>query len=404
MSMLSVDEALERILSSVMPTGTETVPIAEAGNRILAEPVIARLNQPPFDCSAMDGYALIAPEPVTYPFTAEIIGESAAGMHFTGTLHPGQAVRIFTGAPLPDGADTVVIQENTARTGNQVTILDGVSKGRHIRRAGLDFTMGEMLVETGTRLDARHLALTAASGNATVTVAKRPRIAILATGNELVLPGTPPGPDQIIASNNYAIGAIVRSAGGIADDQGILPDNLDMITTAIDAAIARGSDIIVTSGGASVGDHDYVAAALKANQVEIGFWKIAMRPGKPLMYGRKTISGRVVHFLGLPGNPVSSFICSLVFLRPLIATLTGLKQTVTPQPAILGVDMPTNGERRDFVRVKLESDATGGLVATPFPVQDSSMLTALARSDAILIRRENAPAARAGDDCEIVPL
>lgn len=404
MSLISVDEALERILSSAVPTGTETVTLSEAGGRIVASPVIAQLHQPPFDCSAMDGYALIAPNAVTYPLELKVIGESAAGKRFTGQILPDQAVRIFTGAPLPEGADTIVIQENTAREGDRVTILDGVNKGRHIRRAGLDFTTGDQIIAKGRTLDARLLALAAASGNASIEVFKQPRVVVLATGNELVAPGTIPGADQIIASNNYGISETVRCAGGIAVDKGILPDNLDIIQNAISDALTSGADIIVTSGGASVGDHDYVQAALKANNVEIGFWKIAMRPGKPLMYGRKTVDGKVVHILGLPGNPVSSFVGSLLFLRPLIAALAGLPHDTNLREAKLGAVLPANGSRRDFIRASLESDASNNLIATPYPVQDSSMLTALAQSDALLIRNENAPAAEIGEPCQIILL
>ncbi|MFD1197113.1 gephyrin-like molybdotransferase Glp [Brucella gallinifaecis] len=404
MSLLPVDEALARILNSVQPHGTENLSLSEAGGRVVAEAVQAKLQQPPFDCSAMDGYALIAPEKINYPLEFNVIGESAAGKRFEGRLKQGQAVRIFTGAPMPTDADSIVIQEDTERCGEKLTIHQGLDKGRHIRRAGLDFAPGDIVVPVGRSLDAPALSLAAASGNATICVFRQPRIAILATGDELVPPGTIPGPDQIVASNSVGIAEIIRRAGGTPEDLGIIVDDAAKIETAISDAFADNIDILVTIGGASVGDRDFVHDALLNCGVDLDFWKIAMRPGKPLMYGRKTVSGKTVHVIGLPGNPVSSLVCSLVFLRPLVAKLSGTELSADIRPAKLGTALKSNDHRRDYIRATVIQAPDCTLIATPFSVQDSSMLTALVRSQALLIRNENAPAAKAGESCKVLIL
>ncbi|MCL7998261.1 molybdopterin molybdotransferase MoeA [Brucella sp. 21LCYQ03] len=404
MSLLPVDDALNRILGSATTGGFEQVSLGSAGGRILAVPVKASLLQPPFNCSAMDGYALIAPENIEYPINLTIIGESAAGKRFEGKLSEGQAVRIFTGAPMPEGADCIVIQEDTERSGDKLTIKQGIDTTRHIRRAGLDFAPGDTVLPAGRKLDAPALSLTAASGNTTIQVFKKPRIAILATGDELVSPGMVPGPDQIVASNSMGIAEIVRGAGGTPEDIGIIVDDLEKIESAISRVLDDGIDILVTIGGASVGDRDFVHSALKSCGVDLDFWKIAMRPGKPLMYGRKTVSGKTVHVIGLPGNPVSSIVCSLLFLRPLVAKLSGGELTADIRPARLGKAVQANDHRRDYIRATIDRAGDGTLIATPFPLQDSSMLSALASSDALLIRAENAPAAAIGEACTILML
>ncbi|EEZ33055.1 molybdenum cofactor synthesis [Brucella sp. NF 2653] len=404
MPLLPVDEALAYILNSAAPRGTEEVSLADAGGRVTASDITAQLLQPPFDCSAMDGYALIAPEEITYPLELTVIGESAAGKRFEGTLRKGEAIRIFTGAPMPENADSIIIQEHTEREGNRLIILHGLDKGRHIRRAGLDFAPGKVVVPAGRELDAPALSLAAASGHARLPVFTRPRVAILATGDELVPPGAIPGPDQIVASNSVGIAEITRRAGGTPEDLGIIADDPARIEKAISDALEDGIDMLVTIGGASVGDRDFVHGALRNCGVALDFWKIAMRPGKPLMYGRKTVNGRTVHILGLPGNPVSSLVCSLLFLRPLVAKLSGLTLKADIRAARLGVAMRANDHRRDFIRVTVESEPDGTLVATPFPMQDSSMLSALVCSDALLIREENAPEALPGDPCRILML
>lgn len=404
MSLLPIDEALARILNNAEPHGTETLSLSEAGGRVVAEPVQAKLKQPPFDCSAMDGYALMAPQNINYPLEFSIIGESAAGKRFEGQLKQGEAVRIFTGAPMPVGADSIVIQEDTERSGDKLTIRQGLDKGRHIRHAGLDFTPGDTILPSGRELDAPALSLAAASGNAMISVFKQPRIAILATGDELVPPSTIPGADQIVASNSIGVAEIVRRTGGKPEDMGIISDDPAKIESAISQVLDDGVDILVTIGGASVGDRDFVHSALKNCGVDLDFWKIAMRPGKPLMYGHKTVSGKTVHVIGLPGNPVSSLVCSLVFLRPLITKLSGRHLTADFRPARLGKPMNANDHRRDYVRATVKRAADGTLTATPYPLQDSSMLSALVASDALLIREENAPAAATGDACTIMML
>ncbi|MFQ0814715.1 molybdenum cofactor biosynthesis protein MoaA [Brucella anthropi] len=404
MSLLPVDEALARILKSAEPHGNEQVALSDAGGRVVATPLVAHFLQPPFDGSAMDGYALIAPANISYPVQFEIIGESAAGNRFEGELGVGQAVRIFTGAPLPKGTNTIVIQEHTERSGNQLTVQAGIEPGRHIRRAGLDFSPGNVVIPRGRTLDAAALSLAAASGNAKIDVFRRPKVAIIATGDELVAPGETPGKDQIVASNSVGIAEIVRRAGGQPQDRGIIPDNPVTIEQAIADTLQSGIDILVTIGGASVGDRDFVHGALQKLSVDLDFWKIAMRPGKPLMYGRTRVNGKTVHIIGLPGNPVSSLVCSLVFLRPLVAKLAGTDLAADIRPAKLGTVLPANDHRRDYIRATIESTPNGTLIAKPFPMQDSSMLSALVGSKALLIREENAPAAAIGDDCRVLML
>ena len=404
MSLLPVDEALARILKSAEPHGSERVALSDAGGRVVASPVRAHLLQPPFDGSAMDGYALIAPEHISYPVEFDIIGESAAGNRFEGELRTGQAVRIFTGAPLPKGADTIVIQEHTERSGNRLTVREGIEPERHIRRAGLDFSPGNIVIPTGRELDAPALSLAAASGNAEIDVFTKPKVAIIATGDELVPPGKTPGKDQIVASNTVGIAEIIRRAGGCPEDKGIIPDDPDKIEQAIADSLQNGTDILVTIGGASVGDRDFVHGALQKLGVDLDFWKIAMRPGKPLMYGRTNVNGKIVHIIGLPGNPVSSLVCSIVFLRPLVARLAGISLDSEIRPAKLGTPLPANDHRRDYIRATIESTPNGTLIAKPFPVQDSSMLSALVSSKALLIRDENAPEATIGDDCRVLML
>lgn len=404
MSLLPLEQALALILKDAAASQFEEVGLLQAGGRIVASDVIARFQQPPFDCSAMDGYALIAPSTLSYPLHFDIIGESAAGNRFDGAVGTGQAVRIFTGAPMPAGADTVVIQEDCQRDGNQLTVNGGLTHGRHIRRAGLDFAIGDVLVKTGRQLDAASIALAASGGHARLKVFRQPRVAIIATGDELVPPGTVPGRDQIVASNSVGVAEVVRSAGGQAEDQGIIADNLAAIEAAINQVIDGGADVVITIGGASVGDRDYAFQALENCGVALGFWKIAMRPGKPLMYGQKRVGDRIVHVLGLPGNPVSSLVCARLFLKPLVTRLAGSSASEDIRVVALGADMRANDFRRDFVRAQLQPDEQNQLVATPLLLQDSSMLTALSRADALIIREENAPAAKAGDMIRILVL
>ena len=401
MALLPVSEALARLLEGTAPLAVEVVPIRAAAGRVLAAPLLARRMQPPFPASAMDGYAVRATDIADIPAPLAVIGEAAAGHAFAGTVGPGQAVRIFTGAPVPDGADTILIQEDaTPLDATHIEAREATAAGRHIRAAGLDFASGDELLEAGRVLDAAALSLAAAANNPELSVVRRPRVAILATGDELVSPGETPGPDQIIASNNYGIAALAIESGGEPIDLGIAHDTLDDITRAVDTAVSAGADILVTLGGVSVGDHDLVRKALNDRGMSLDFWKIALRPGKPLMYGRL---GNL-RVLGLPGNPVSSIVCGHLFLKPLVGALAGRKIVHDVREARLGADMKENDQRQDYVRAMVASDGEGNLVATPFQVQDSSMLSVLARADALLIRPPFAPAAAAGSACRILML
>lgn len=398
--LLPVDEALARVLEGIVPLPGEEVALADAAGRILAKDVVAKRAQPPFPASAMDGYAVRAADIKNAPVQLAIIGHSIAGKRFNGSIGPGEAVRIFTGAPVPDGADTILIQENTsAPGGNLVEARQSEIAGRHIRIAGLDFNEGDVVLCAGRQLDAAALSLAAAANHPVLSVTRRPLVAIIATGNELVLPGVEPAPDQIIASNSYGVVGLIRDSGGEVLDLGIVPDDLDKIGDAIAMAVASCADIIVTLGGASVGDHDLVGPALAAQGMVPDFWKIAMRPGKPLMFGRLG-SARV---LGLPGNPVSSLVCSHLFLKPLVAGLGGRPFAPDLRQATLGAAMPANDHRRDYVRAIAE-DKNGQLVATPFSQQDSSMLTTLAQANALIIREPQASQAPVGTPCQLLML
>ena len=400
--LLPVADALLRVLASAPePLAPQSVPLAQARGRTLAHDLAALRTQPPFNASAMDGYALRAADLATIPATLKLIGASAAGHGFAGAVGPGEAVRIFTGAPVPEGADTVIIQENTSADDASVTILQAEPIGRNIRVAGLDFAEGDLLLTRGTLLGPCELALVAAMNHATLPVTRRPRIALLATGDELVKPGDALGPDQIVTSNTYAVGAYAQAAGAEVIDLGIAGDTFAAIEAGIRAARDAGADVLVTLGGASVGDHDLVQTALANEGMELGFWKIAMRPGKPLMHGR--IGD--MRILGLPGNPVSAIVCGVLFLVPLVRALAGDRQAGADpsEAAVLGCDLGPNDSREDYLRATLEPGA-GLPVATPFGRQDSSMLRVLARSHCLVVRPPRAPAAKAGDPCRIIRL
>ncbi|MBO6538660.1 MAG: molybdopterin molybdotransferase MoeA [Rhizobiaceae bacterium] len=401
MALLPVTEALNRLLAGASVLPGETAPLHEAAGRVLAEPISAQRTQPPFDASAMDGYALRAADIASLPATLSVIGESAAGRRFEGSVGAGQAVRIFTGAPVPPGADTILLQED-ARVAEEgkVEAQESTAAGRHIRKAGLDFREGDALLPAGRMLDPAALSLAAAANHAKLPVVARPRVAILATGDELLLPGSKPGPDQIIASNGYGLAALVSVDGGVAIDLGIVPDDKAQIAAAVNRAREAGADVIVTLGGASVGDHDLVHGVLTGLGMTLDFWKIAMRPGKPLMVG--TLGD--THVLGLPGNPVSSLVCAHLFLRPLLAKLGGRAFEPDIRLASLGQAMKANDHRRDYVRAKLIAGGDGQPVATAFGTQDSSMLRTLADANCLIIREANAPAAEAGEPCRVLML
>lgn len=400
MALLAVNEALERLLDGAEPSEAETVPIAEAAGRVLAEPLTARRTQPPFDASAMDGYAVRAEDVVHLPATLRVIGLAPAGKRFAGVVGPGEAVRIFTGAPVPEGADTVVIQEDTKRLDDDtVEIIEAPAKGRHIRRRGLDFRDGDALLDKGRMLDAAALSLAAAANYPALPVVKRPLLAIIATGDELMPPGSDTGPDQIIASNAYGVAAIAAAAGARVLDLGIAPDRKQAIATLVRRAVDEGADVLVTLGGASVGDHDLTHTVLTEEGMALDFWKIAMRPGKPLMFGRL---GRT-RFIGLPGNPVASLVCSYLFLKPLLARLGGRHYAPDTLRATLGAPLPANDRRQDYIRATLQ-DGPGGPFATPFGIQDSSMLKVFANANALIVREPHSPAANAGDSCTVIRL
>jgi len=397
--MIPVAQARQRILDGFAPLPAEQVAISQADGRVLAADVNARVTKPPQDVSAMDGYAVHAADVASVPVDLSVVGEAPAGGAYGKALERGQAVRIFTGGPLPEGADAIVIQENTQRDGDRVTVTDSVASGRFVRRKGLDFAIGDIGCEAGTRLGARQIGLIAAMNVPWVMVTRRPRIAILGTGDEIVNPGDPLGPNQIISSNSLALAAIVREAGAEALNLGIATDNEASLRRMI--AGARQADLLVVSGGMSVGEHDLVRHVLGDDGLELDFWKIAMRPGKPLTFGRLGETS----MLGLPGNPVSTLVCGHLFLRPAIGRMLGLKTTeVGEENARLGSALKANDEREDYLRARLERDGDGNWVATPFKAQDSSMLSTLAQADALVVRVPHAPAAEAGDPCRIVRL
>ncbi len=399
MALLQVSEAKARILAGVAPVEAERLPLSEAAGRILAEEVRANRDQPPFAASAMDGYAVRAGDVRETPVTLRVIGEAPAGHALERAIGPGEAARIFTGGPLPEGADCVIRQEHAERRGDEVIILTGAPRGRYVREKGLDFSDGETLLRPGTKLGARQITLAASMNHPSLMVRRRPLIAILAAGDELVLPGETPRKDQIIASNSFGLAAFVKAHGGEALDLGLAPDRTDEIAAAIERG--RSADVLVTIGGASVGDHDHVREAFAAAGVELDFWRIAMRPGKPLIFARR---GRQ-RILGLPGNPVSSMVCALIFLRPLMAALLGVGEETRTITASLGADLPAAGERQDHLRCRLKRDeATGELIALPWPRQDSAMMRAFTEADGLILRRPFAPAAKAGTQVEVIPL
>jgi molybdopterin molybdotransferase len=396
--LLPVEEARARILASLTPTAAETIALPEAAARVLARPVLARLTQPPADVSAMDGYALRAADGVLGARLA-VIGAAPAGHPFVGSVGSGQAVRIFTGGFVPEGADAILLQEDAEAADSAVLVKESVTAGRWVRKRGLDFAEGETLLAQGRRLTARDIGLAAASNNPWLAVHRRPLIGILATGDEIALPGDPIPPGGIVSSNAHALAALIRAGGGEPIVLPIAPDDASAIADI--AAAAQAYDMLVTTGGASVGDHDLIQQALGGEGFELGFWKIAMRPGKPLIWGRL---GRVP-VLGLPGNPVSALVCAIIFLLPALARLSGLPGAPTPSRRVIcAAPLAENDRRADFLRASLDTDAEGHITVRPFPVQDSSMLATLARADALVLRAPFAPALPAGAEVEAIML
>ncbi len=388
--MITVKEALQKVLSLASPLQTETVPLANAAGRTLAKAAVATRDQPPFASSAMDGYAVMGVE-VEDDVMFKVIGESAAGHGFDGTLKAGQAVRIFTGAPVPEGASRVVIQEDVSRTGDLITLGRDLDQNIYIRPAGGDFKSGDKL-DAPRRLTPSDIALLASMNIAEVTVTRRPVVALMATGDELVMPGENPGPDQIIASNNFGLKALIEQHGGEARMLPIARDNQASLEAAF--ALCEGVDLIVTIGGASVGDHDLVAKVATDLGLERAFYKVLMRPGKPLMAGK--ING--VPMIGLPGNPVSSMVCGHIFLLPALQVMLGFAAGERPrQSAVLSEDMRANGGREHYMRARFEAGKI-----TPFDRQDSALLTVLADANALLVRPINAAPAQKGDLVEYI--
>ena len=399
-ALLSVSKARQRILDALEPTSSTTVPLSQALGRFLAEDILARLTLPPHDVSAMDGYAVQATDVATCPAELTRVGESAAGHPWPGHLEPGQAVRIFTGGYVPDGADTIVIQENVDAAqesdNTPITVRQGAAKGRFIRPAGLDISAGDMALAKGTCLSARSIGLATAAGANSATVSAPPRIGILSTGDELVVAGKTPGPGQIISSNATFLTAFVKSYGAEPVDLGIIKDQPGAVFDAVTAA--ENLHLVVTTGGASVGSHDHIASDLATGALD--FWKIAMRPGKPLIWGKIGDTP----LLGLPGNPVSTAVCALIFLAPAICKLG----RGTPQLYVFSVplttDMPENDQRQDYIRATLTTDANGRTQIRPAPHQDSSMMATLAHANAFIVRPPFDPPKAAGDFVDVLPM
>ncbi len=390
--MMSVAEALERLFDLVTPLDTEAVPLRQAAGRVLATDAIAARTQPPFDASAMDGYAVCGTE-VEPDAMFKVIGEAAAGHGFSEPVGPGQCVRIFTGAPLPAGTDHVVIQEDTTRRGDVIILGRDLDPKSNVRPAGGDFKAGD-LIAAPRRIGATDVALLASMNIAEARVFKRPTVAILATGDELVAPGECPGPDQIIASNSYGLAALLERAGAEARLLPIARDTVPALKTAF--TLAASADLIVTIGGASVGDHDLVADAAAEMGMVQSFYKVAMRPGKPLMAGRMGS----VPMVGLPGNPVSAMVCGTIFVAPMIRAMQGLPAVAPARlSGRLATPLTQNGPREHYMRARL---TPAGLSA--FDRQDSSLLTVLAGADALLLRPPHDPAQPVGTVMEYIPL
>ena len=395
--LLPVAEALARVTAAFEPLHGEQISVADGLGRVLAEPVHARVSHPPVAVSAMDGYAVRGADTAAAPVSLRLIGEAPAGGAYDGVVGVGEAVRMFTGGPVPDGADAIVIQEDTEAEGDRVTVRLAVPEGNYIRPVGLDFNHGDLGLGAGRRLTPRDIGLAAAMNLPWLSVRRRPRVALLATGNEIVRPGDPLGANHIVASNSLALSALITEAGGVAIDLGIARDNEESLRRM--AAGAAGADLLVTTGGVSVGEHDLVQRVLGEAGLDLDFWRIAMRPGKPLMFGRI----KQTPMLGVPGNPVSALVCGMIFLRPAIDVMLGLAaDAAPPETAALGGDLGANDERQDYLRADLDRQANGDLLATPFAKQDSSMMSTLSAAGCLIVRPPHAVAAKSGERVEII--
>ena len=394
--MISVDEAVQRVMRAFAPLSSETIPLSEALGRVLARDAHAAVDHPPAPISAMDGYAVRADD-ARLDAELAVIGESPAGKPFAGRVGPGETVRIFTGGVVPEGADAVVLQEDVVAHGVRVRIKEPQPPGENVRQRGLDFRVGDLLLERGRVISPRDVALLASGDFAHVEVTRKPRVAVVATGDELSRPGEPRAPGGIVASSTYALQAMIRDWGGDAVDLGIIPDRAEEFARLPDAA--RGMDLIITLGGASVGDHDLIQSALAPHGFVLDFWKIAMRPGKPLIFGRLNASP----LIGLPGNPVSAMVCALIFVRPALFAMLGAPYVAPVRTARLAAPLKANGKRQDYIRARF-SVSKSAAVVEPFTLQDSSMQKVFAQADALIIRRVGAPPAAAGDEVEVLLL
>lgn len=393
--MIPVKEARSRIAAALPLMTAETVAVSSASGRVLAEDVAARRTQPPFDVSAMDGWACRQADLASLPAKLKPVGHAAAGGRYNGIVGAGECVRIFTGAPLPDGADAIVIQEDADLAGDVLTVREAPKPGQWIRKAGLDFAEGQVLLPAGRLLGPADVALAAAMNVPWLQVRRKPRIAVLATGDELARPGEPIGPNQIVSSNNIGIAALIEANGGVAADLGIARDTETDLRTK--AAAAAGCDLLLTLGGASVGEHDLIHKILGGGGQSIDFWNIAMRPGKPLMFGRADLGfGASIPLLGLPGNPVSALVCGHNFLLPAMRAMLGLDWEIRFETAISSTDLNANDKREDYLRATLIRQDDGQLIATAFGKQDSSMLRRLSEADCLIVRPPHDPAIKAG--------
>ena len=402
--LLPVDEALKRILDGVDLVSSETVELHDAADRVLAQPLKALRTQPPFPASAMDGYAVRASDVQTVPVNLTVIGESAAGHGFSGTVKAGNAVRIFTGAPVPKGADTIVIQEDVDRVSEtEINVREGAPAGKYVRPAGLDFSEGDELIGAYEPMTPGSLSLAAAMNHAELTVFRKPRVALISSGDELLPPGSDLGPDQIIESNTYGVKALLERAGATCLDIGIAADTLEALEDAFSKADAFEPDVIVTSGGASVGDHDLVREALERRGVSLNFWKLAMRPGKPVMFGTGNRNGTTVRYIGLPGNPVSSLVCTTIFLVPLVREHLGLSTQTLRRTAILAEEIAPNDQREEYMRAVCER-RDGKDYVTAAPSQDSSIIHLYQQANCLIIRPAFSPLMPKGSNVDIIDL
>lgn len=396
--MISVAEARASIISALSPSGIEAIPVMDTLGRVLAVNAVARISHPTADVSAMDGYAVKAAE-AAQGATLKVVGTSSAGHPWNGNLQSGQALRIFTGAYVPTGADAIVIQEDTTTAGETVTITEAATTGRHIRPLGQDFKTGATVLYAPRRIGYRDVGLLAAMNLAQVDVYKKPRIGVISTGDEVVMPGDEVKHGQLVSANGPGLCAFIAAHGATPVHLGVAKDDATSLKTMAEAA--TGLDMLVTSGGVSVGDHDLIAKVLGANGLNVNFHKIAMRPGKPLLFG--DLKG--TPFFGLPGNPVSAMVCAILYLGPALEKMQGLEGAAPATlKARLSIGLKANDKREDFLRTTLERTETGDLIATPYSKQDSAMISTFAKADGLLIRPPFAPEARAGDTVDVIDL